>query len=564
MSDREGKIKELARLRKVEKLRQLRAQEAEVQTEAVKEKPSVAESGLRGTAKGLLSGFADEAYGVVGAVVNPTDSKKGLLDRYRDSRDYARRRDDKAQAANPKAFGAAEIGGGVTQAFVPGLGALGAAGKGAKAGEVTVKAAGMGAAAGLGLSEADVTKGQVAEALRDTAVGAGTGAATAGVARYAGGKLAPSALKGTAERRATKAAIGNQGKVYDEMMAKGNVEKIGRDLLDEKVVRFGSGAKTIAKRASDAKKAAGEGIGEILDEADDTALAGRSPALDKLDFPWKQKAPVDGRRLAEKIRAYADEIAGPNNEAVVKNLRRQADKYEAMGKVSLKEANRLKSGYKWKHGENQALSQEATNKIKGLVGDEMEEAVGQVGRARAAISEPAEQFGEALSTGTGPRLAGRGGPVEGGAVLKEATAVSDKADLLKRYQAAKSKYGNMATAATGARKLAARQEKNATFGLRDIILGGAAGAATLNPLKGAAVATGSKLLRERGSSMAAVSLDKVSKILAAGGEALGPFAPVLAKAARNGNLGAVHLLLMKSQPEYLELVRQQLKEKKGT
>lgn len=133
-----------------------------------------AESSMRGAAQGITAGFADEAYGLVGAIVNPTNSDKGFWDRYSDSRDYARGRDTDAERANPGTFMASNIGGGAASAVLTGGATAGLKG-----------AAGMGAAAGLGMSEADLTEGEVGQAALDTAFGAGVGAAGYGAVKGA-------------------------------------------------------------------------------------------------------------------------------------------------------------------------------------------------------------------------------------------------------------------------------------------------------------------------------------------------------------------------------------------
>lgn len=137
--------------------------------------PSKLESGVRGAAQGLSLGFADELAGILGAggeaIQNP--SKLGdLAELYRKNRDESRELYKKAQEANPVTYGASEVGGGIASMFVPGLNV----GKGIKG------AAALGGAMGLGASEADLTKGEIAEAAKDV----GKGAALGGVVGAAG------------------------------------------------------------------------------------------------------------------------------------------------------------------------------------------------------------------------------------------------------------------------------------------------------------------------------------------------------------------------------------------
>ncbi len=133
---------------------------------------------MRGASQGFLAGFPDEAYGVVGAFANPTNSDKGFLEgfseRYHQSRDYARLRDAKAQEKHGGAFTAGQIGGSVATAFAPGLGALNAS-KGAGLIEAVGKGAMQGGLAGAG-NAAEITD-VPGEAGRGAAFGAATGGA---------------------------------------------------------------------------------------------------------------------------------------------------------------------------------------------------------------------------------------------------------------------------------------------------------------------------------------------------------------------------------------------------
>lgn len=162
--------------------------------EASKAKPAKPEisgyetAGVHG-AQGMLAGFGDELAGVgaaVGSLVpdfikrrlqgedalgNVVETDKSAGDAYRGGRQDARDYLEETRAANPKTAVAAQIGGGV----VSGL-ATGSLAAGSRLAQVGV-AAGEGAAAGLGHSEADVTKGELGKAARDTAVGAVVSAA---------------------------------------------------------------------------------------------------------------------------------------------------------------------------------------------------------------------------------------------------------------------------------------------------------------------------------------------------------------------------------------------------
>lgn len=163
------------------------------------------ESALRGGAQGLSLGFADELAGVAGAVGGALTGEEGdFADRYRQERDESRAAYRAAEEANPSLFRAGEIGGGVAGAFVPGLGV----GRGL-AGAVRTGAA-LGGAAGLGGSEADLTRGDVGGALADTAGGAAFGALGGAAGHGLGalaGKVAGRAARGI---RSAEADAGEQ------------------------------------------------------------------------------------------------------------------------------------------------------------------------------------------------------------------------------------------------------------------------------------------------------------------------------------------------------------------
>lgn len=132
------------------------------------EPTSQTESALRGAAQGATLGFADEMAGGVEAL---WEKAKGspieFAKLYEIARNQSRDNFKRAKDDNPKTYTAGELGGGVATALVPvGAGAMTAA-KAAKLG------LGVGGVAGLGNSEAEDAEGM----LRDTAVGAGMGAA---------------------------------------------------------------------------------------------------------------------------------------------------------------------------------------------------------------------------------------------------------------------------------------------------------------------------------------------------------------------------------------------------
>jgi hypothetical protein len=131
-------------------------------------------AGVKGVARGAFP-IADELTGLAGAIVNPTNSDKGFVDRYRDSRDYARRQDHKDDVQHPTISGVSQFGGALAGGAVT-----------AGVGNTLAGSAAFGAGQGLGTSEADLTKPSlenIGRAALDTA-----GGAVAGAAGYGAGK----------------------------------------------------------------------------------------------------------------------------------------------------------------------------------------------------------------------------------------------------------------------------------------------------------------------------------------------------------------------------------------
>jgi hypothetical protein len=158
------------------------------------------ESAARGAAQGASLGFADELQAAIRA---PFSDKS-----YSQLRDEYREGDSAAREANPKTMLAGELGGGLATAALPFPG-LGLA-KGANLAQEALFGAKLGALAGLGNSQADLTQGEFGKAAGDVVHGAefggvaglGLGAATRGIgaAARATGGLVTAALDPVSQR----------------------------------------------------------------------------------------------------------------------------------------------------------------------------------------------------------------------------------------------------------------------------------------------------------------------------------------------------------------------------
>ena len=156
---------------------------------------------------------------------------KSFIDNYTEGRDYARRYKDKSKADQPEAYLGGQIGGGLASGIATG---------GMGPSSLIAKSALEGGAIGLGSSEADLTKGEIGEAVIDTAKGATIGAALPSTLKY-GGKAAKKAteLTGKVLKGTGKLVTGITGKVDDAMM-EGASEILGvaKKKLDKETVQI--------------------------------------------------------------------------------------------------------------------------------------------------------------------------------------------------------------------------------------------------------------------------------------------------------------------------------------
>jgi hypothetical protein len=172
-------------------------------------KPPTAEptwkSALAGLNQGLTLGFSDEISGGVDALKDVVTGKVAPTEvgqAYERHRDRYRGDDKTLTKQHPAAHLGGEVAGGVATAFVPGVGPVLNAAKGARTASVVGKAALQGGLTGLGQSEADDSAGLA----RDTTQGAVVGG-TLGAGVKAATKL-PDVVRGanTYAKAATRGA----------------------------------------------------------------------------------------------------------------------------------------------------------------------------------------------------------------------------------------------------------------------------------------------------------------------------------------------------------------------
>lgn len=190
------------------------------------EPPSAGHAFARGALQGASLGFGDEAAALIDTGVSKVpglrtfaqmfhDASLPALDKgdvsYQERRNAYREKNKAAQEAHGTAYGAGEIAGGLaTTPVLPGGGAVaGTAGRAALHG--LAQGALMGAATGIGTSEADLTKGDVGGVAKDALSSAAVGGALGGGLGYLGRKIV-SGAQGKEAEDLLKGVVSGEGK----------------------------------------------------------------------------------------------------------------------------------------------------------------------------------------------------------------------------------------------------------------------------------------------------------------------------------------------------------------
>lgn len=504
MPTREEKIAELNRLDKIAELKAMDQASSEPSM-------SVGASTAHGLGQGVSFGFSDELVGAGKAITGEGGS---LKERYVKGRDEYRNTLAKAEQDNPVAFRVGDAGGAIATSFVPGLGVA----KGAKLLSTLGKVAISGGIAGAGYSNADVTKGPDSlyglgkDIGQGAAIGAGSQLAFSGV-----GKLlskTPDALRQAANERAVKAATGssvsnirkiagvNAQSPGDITKIEKKISQVGKELLDSGAVKFWDKVEDIAPKLAAKKDEAGKKIAAIADKIDEIApksISAKKIADEMVDYATKIPSTASGQSLQNKILAEAASI-------------------EKMGGLNFKEAQAIKNQYKFKPGASDAYfdNQDVTNALKGIVGKNMSE--------------------------TADSLAG---------MAKEETKA-----LISSYKKAKTDYGAFKSTSEAASGRVLQNLSNRFVSPSDYGVGAAAaiasgGLSLAGTAKAALAGAANNQLRQRGSSAAAVTLNKLANKMENSSEFAKKFGQYFIDAAKQGPdaLMITHQSLLQ-YPEY--------------
>lgn len=341
---------------------------------------SKAESAMRGAAQGASFGFADELTALVGGAIDSMTSPVDFSTAREGWTSAIRRRDAEAQEENPMSFGGGVVGGSVLASLVPGGRVLDASRKATTAGRLGT-AAGEGAIAGAGFSDADVLSG---EFVGDVAKGAALGTAAQG-SLDAGGKL----LKTGAKKAA--AVLGG--------VSPANVTKY---LADPDSIR---GAKSL----EEIKDLADTEVGKIKLQGDELkgAKAATEAERDKLETALK--------------------VAFSNTRDKIKGKTAEAKETLKNAWQSKIEALRQESGVPLEVADDLIGRMNAQKAVLGTLSEDAEFALAKTGGtvSKAHLLELVDKIGGSVGVGKGKALVGDEAEGAVAAFMKTRTKIAD-------------------------------------------------------------------------------------------------------------------------------------------
>jgi hypothetical protein len=520
--------------------------------------PSRAQTALESAGKGATLGYlaqlqamaepiTDRAFNLIpGMSAEPTP----LRQMNPGSQEYVQARDrnikrQRAQAtAHPGTAFTGEIGGILATSAIP-AGAIGAAGRlagrgaqavglGAKLGSTTGKiaagaaqGAGFGAVINPGDVEGEVNPLQLSERMS----GAKMGAAFGGGLRAAGAGLQKAApkMKQAAEQLAFKSS-GAMLKDFRKSAPRGEVEKIGRFMLDKKIVTPGSSLDVVERRAESVRQQAGKALEDVYSKSKDAMgdalkIPKRLEGVKPSQFATMKKGNL-GKRWQQMTPKEFSEVRniGFNPERDKAKLLRavSADLGDMVGKDSaLKQVDKYLTQISKKHG-NKVFDPKSANDIKRAIDE-------KISWSRSPLNKvpEAEAAFRALRRNLQRRIEKQ--------VNFLGKHVGDDG-LKQSLKKANQEYGYSQEILRISKDKLSREGANQFFGMSEKLsgIGGAAtGAAMGGPAAialGALGVGGSKLARTYGTAASATALDRMGNVAARSGAIPGRMAnPTLRK-----------------------------------
>jgi len=497
-----------------EELELLELEELEAKEKSGKPGVSGGTAFLRGAGQGATLGYADELAGLtaaireaqpqgpeaVKAVISMADPRILIeaikntaegSETYTKPRDEGRKADKEASTEHPMLYGAGNLAGAGATMLIPGM-----------APATVAKMAALGGIAGLGGSDADLSKGEVGEAALDTGQGAAFGAIVGKA-----GEMIPGAAKGLKEgaTRIARRALGYRGAALSKKGAIDRANEVARTMLDEKGIPWIGNGEKILEAIEGIKSRAGEGIGALRTRLDEAGVGA-----------------LESKKIINRIlKELMPEQGGGVYDDIVQHVGKTAETVSAHGKeIPFGQAEKLKTLLREAAGNTDNVKRDVYRGASRIVREETE------------------------------------GSLDKTAKMMEHLNPKGNAGLYDKYLNDKRLYGAASEAEGAALKKVGAEAGNVLPGVRGSVMAGARLAA--GDIPGAVGAAGGmEAMTRYGAAFAANATDTLSKILAKSPQVFGKFASTLTAAAANGPeaLSVSHYLLNQQDPEYQDAFR---------
>ena len=475
------------------------------------------------------------------AAEGPGARLRRLVQEYGMSRDSARRENQAAREQHGGLYLLGNVAGGVATApLLPG-------GAAKTAGQAAVQGAKLGAAAGLGGSDADLTQGEVGRALGDTALG-GTLGAVMGAGAYHLPKLVPAALRKGSEllerlglSQGRRALRGGAGEIA---ATKPVSDAAVKRALEEGAIRVGGTTQGAAERLAELLEGAGGDYAKAVKALEDAGVVG--PAKETLVAALRGRAAEEAANtVASRVPGYFTRIARGledvpaaariPGEAAAVGPRPPATVSEALVR---RVADAVPEGPNLRVGDLGELIEAAPRAAPSLpVRPPSVGAPGGYSEVGEVVERPVERFGltqaenikRSLQDAARKEYTRVGGNTDLGQAKKEAAAllrqaVEDAVDqqsgkapeAAASFEPVKQRFGQLREALTAAENGAARFANRKSIGLQDAVA--AAGHSSTSGKLGSLLL--SMLNKSRGASSAAVAANLGSRALGGAAELL--------------------------------------------
>jgi len=497
--------------------------DAFLSTPAPKEKVEIStpEAFVRGGVQGATFGFGDEISGALGGVASAVKGE-GFKKGYESERDRIRNLNQQAAEQHPVAYGVGDF----SSMLLPAKVAI-------SGGSKVLKAAGLGAVSGAGLSE----EKDVAGVAKDTAIGAGTGAAFQGLSSTvskAVDALAPESLKKKAGEWATK-ALGNETSKTERLVKqKGGAADFGNEVRQLGIV--GGTKQEMLEKATSVAREEGAKIGKIYEQLDEIAAA-------------RKLAAISSNKIVDRIeKEVLKPLEGSSTKAPL------ADQVRSLFLDRFKETN---VGYDPFSKSSFAKGSPSFRKLHEEAMDLGERAY-EIKKIDTPLSEQLQKAQRIVRD----------------ELLKDAARVTEnvKPNLVKELLEANKKDSYAITARQILQDKVGRDSKNRGYSLTDTIVG--TGGATLGGIAGGdgspegilksiayglAAGKANQLARNRGPGALSNTYASAAKLLENSPAFARKFGNILDNAAKDGAAGvaAAHQALMQNQI-YKKMVEDEL------